>query len=198
MYICSDCSYFGVCEGIYNLSFACMSKNGTFLWAGDDILLVDETNVYSGDRRIEEVEEHNYNNNYDDRGDEYLIEEGEEEKEIREATFAFAEEICMEVNTLEHIQDEMNRNITAHYLRETGIILGDMSIVACIGAVIVGIAFLFVAHAYYARHQARWTRERVESLNDYKNYSVDEFSYTSTEDGALSYDMSVSTPIVKR
>eukprot|EP00804_Cyclotella_cryptica_P028123 CCRYP_011008-RA/>CCRYP_011008-RA protein AED:0.02 eAED:0.02 QI:670/1/1/1/1/1/2/198/387 len=199
--ICTACSYFGVCEGIYNSSFACMGNNGTFLWAGDDIALVDDFNAYGGKRRTEEVEEYNDTYIYDDRGYEYDIEadeEQDEEQDTRAATFAFAEEVCMEVHTLEHTKDEMNRNITAQFLRETGVILVDMSIVACIGAVVVGVAFLFVAHTYYARHRARWSRERVESLNDHNNYSMDEFSLTSTDDGASLDDLSVPTPSMRR
>jgi len=173
-----------------------MGNNGTFLWVGDDILLVDDLNAYGGKRRTEEVEEYNYTYNYSDRIYEYEIEE--EEEDIRLTTFAFAEEICIGVNTLEHMQNEISRNITAHYLQEMSVILADMSIVACIGAVVVGIAFLFIAHTYFVRHHARRSRERVESMDDYKSYSLDEFSMTSTYDGASVDDVSLPTRILKR
>ncbi|KAL7522386.1 hypothetical protein ACHAWX_007070 [Stephanocyclus meneghinianus] len=195
--ICSDCSYFGLCEGVYNSSYACMGNNGTFLWVGDDILLVDDLNAYGGKRRTEEVEEYNYTNNYDVRGNEYEMEEEEEEEDIRVTTYAFAEEICMGVNTLEHMQDEIRRNITAHYLEEMSVILAGMSIVACIGAVVAGLAFLFIAHTYFVRRHARRPRERVESIDDYNSYSRDEFSMTSTDDGA-SIDISLPPRSLRR
>lgn len=174
-----------------------MGNNGTFLWVGDDILLVDDLNAYGGKRRTEEVEEYNYTNNYDVRGNEYEMEEEEEEEDIRVTTYAFAEEICMGVNTLEHMQDEIRRNITAHYLEEMSVILAGMSIVACIGAVVAGLAFLFIAHTYFVRRHARRPRERVESIDDYNSYSRDEFSMTSTDDGA-SIDISLPPRSLRR
>jgi hypothetical protein len=162
-----------------------MGHNGTFLWDGNDIMLVDELDDDGNKSPTEK--------SYDHEGYEYEIEE--EEKIRTDDAFEYAEKICMEVNSLEHLQEEIIRNTAAYYLRETGIILMDLFLVAIIGAVIAGIAFLFVAHSYYARHQAPWAHERIESLRD--SNSIGEDSETSKSDGTSVNEESDPTSFAK-
>ncbi|KAL3800121.1 hypothetical protein HJC23_001042 [Cyclotella cryptica] len=154
--ICSNCNYFEACQGIYNSSFACMEGNGTFLWAGSNINLIDAVSAdgYNYKSRREE--------NFNDGDDEYEL---EKEEKIRTETFQTATKICIEVNSVKHLQEKSIRNITAYYIRELGIMLMDLFIMAGIVAVTAGIAFLVVAHSYYARHHAPWAQESVVTLN---------------------------------
>jgi hypothetical protein len=107
--ICSDCSYFGVCEDIYNSSYTCTSSNGTLLSIGDNIEIEeeeieeeDESDEIDGvERRTEEdadVYDYEEDVNYDDDDEAYEQEEQKQEaaKEYnvaRSTTISFAEEL---------------------------------------------------------------------------------------------------------
>lgn len=194
--ICSDCSYFGVCEDIYTSSYGCRTNYGTLLSIGDDIAIDDEdeeeeNNADGVERRVQE----------DDYEEEVYEEkaEGAKEETIRSTTLSFAEEVCFEINYLEHLQEELLRNTTTNYLKEGGMVLKDLSKIMCGIGAILGVGFLFVAHTYYARHKARWAESKRGALNDdwHDAKSFDEISVASTDAGFSAIDESIPSPMRK-
>jgi hypothetical protein len=169
---------------------------------GDDIIVIDEEdkfddedNINGAERRTEEVEEQEDENNYNYNYEGQVA--AANEVEIRSTTLSFAESVCFEINALEHLQNDLRRNATVHYLLQTGIVLKDLSIVACVSVGVLVIGFLFVAYTYHARHKSRWVQNMNGPLSgSMDGKSFDEISDASTEAG-FSVDESVPTPMAK-
>lgn len=125
--------------------------------------------------------------------------DGAKEDKSRSTTLSFAEEVCVKINYLEHLQEELFRNTTANYFKAGEIVLTDLSKIICgIGAVL-GVGFIFVAHTYHARHKARWAEGKRGALNDewHDAKSFDEISVASTDAGFSAVNECIPSTMVK-
>ena len=170
-----------MCDDIYSSSFACNEEDAILLSVGAGILVVEEPDGKK--RRLKDKDEAEHEESRDEENreldeaepegeafeylyddSEYEEEEAVEAKEIRMTTLSFAEEVCLDISTAEHLQQEINRNKNVYFMKVTGNILEDLSFVAIGFAIIAGVAFLVVARKYYARHRAKWSKDRREAL----------------------------------